>query len=100
MQLVAAASWYPLHFLQFYLQTFAQPSLNENLHFWMCQQESVLVWEGRKGSLRPCPLCLGPLHRVPSPWELWDSKSHYDILESLLLALTSGQRPYLKLEKN
>lgn len=50
-------------------------------------------------SLKPCPLCLGLLHRVPSSWELWDSKSHYNILESLLLALTSGQRPYLKLEK-
>lgn len=50
-------------------------------------------------NLRPCPLSLDPVHKAPSPWELWDSKSHNNVLESLLLALASGQRSYLKLEK-
>lgn len=48
---------------------------------------------------RHFPLSLGPLHRVPSPWELWDYESHNNILKTLPLAFTSGQISYLKLEK-
>ena len=50
MQLVAAAAcWHPLHFLHSYPQTFVQPSSGENLHFWVCQWENVLVRERKVG---------------------------------------------------